>query len=242
MTRARAIVEVLLCSSYPTQVLAAAALAAVGIQALTADGALNPRFVIAVSTADAALVFALIAWLMWRNGESLSATFLTGRRPLWREAAMGVGLAPLVVLGVSLLVVGIRAIAPSLHNVPSNPMGALMRDPMVVMTFAFVVVVAGGMREELQRGFQLHRLSGHVCGPVPALLLASLAFGAGHTVQGYDVAVATGVLGAFWGVLFLTRRSVVAAAVSHGLFNLSQVVVAWTIGEPSIGPTTPPVP
>ena len=90
-------------------------------------------------------------------------------------------------------------------------MGALMRDPMVVMTFAFVVVVAGGMREELQRGFQLHRLTGHVCGPVPALLLASLAFGAGHTVQGYDVAVATGVLGAFWGLLFLTRRSVVAS-------------------------------
>ena len=78
-------------------------------------------------------------------------------------------------------------------------MGALMRDPMLAVTFAFVVVLAGGVREELQRGFQLHRLTGHVCGPGLALVLTSLAFGAGHTLQGYDVAVATGVLGAFWG-------------------------------------------
>ena len=40
--------------------------------------------------------------------------------------------------------------------------------------------------------------------------------------------MATGVLGAFWGLLYLTRGSIVAAAVSHGLFNFGQVVIAYS--------------
>ena len=221
--------------------LAAAALAIAGVAAQKPDGGLNPQFVIGVSLGDAALVVALITVFMWRNGESVSQAFVSGR-PVGRETLIGLALAPLVLIGVSLVVVAVRTLLPSLHNVPSNPMGALMRDPLVVVTFAFVVVVAGGLREELQRGFQLHRLTGYVCGPLPALLLTSVAFGAGHTVQGYDVAVATGILGAFWATLYLTRGSVVAAAVSHGVFNLSQVMIAWAVGDPTIGPTTPPVP
>ena len=69
-----------------------------------------------------------------------------------------------------------------------------------------------------------------------SLLLTSVAFGAGHTLQGLDIAVATGVPGGFWGVLYLTRGSVVAAAVSHGLFNLGQVVIAYTLGD-ALAPT-----
>ena len=87
-------------------------LAAAGVPGVTADGALNAPFVIAVSLGDAALVVALITWFMWRNGESMAAAFVAGRRP-WREAALGVGLAPLVLLGISLLVVGDPRRAPS---------------------------------------------------------------------------------------------------------------------------------
>jgi len=230
MTPIRAVVEVLLCSSYPTQILVAGVLAAFGLTGLGADGSLNARFVIAVSIGDALLVAALVTGFMWRNGESLAATFVS-RRPAGREVLLGLGLAPLVLVGVSVVVAVVRAAAPGLHNVPVNPMGALMRDPVLAVAFAVVVVVAGGMREELQRGFQLHRLTGHVCGPGLALLLTSVAFGAGHTLQGYDVAVATGVLGAAWGLLYLSRGSIVAAAVSHGVFNLAQVLIAWAFGD-----------
>jgi membrane protease YdiL (CAAX protease family) len=234
MARARAIVEVLLCSSYPTQLVVGGLLAAAGMPGVKPDGALNAPFVIAISLGDAALVAALITWFMWRNGESMTAVFVAGRPP-WREAMLGVALAPAVLLGISLVVAAIRVAAPGLHNVPANPMGALMRDPALAAVFAFVVVVAGGMREELQRGFQLHRLTGHVCGPLAAVVLTSLAFGAGHSLQGWDVAVATGILGACWALLYLTRHSIVAAAVSHGVFNLAQVVVAATLGELGAG-------
>ncbi|MGE4221829.1 MAG: CPBP family glutamic-type intramembrane protease [Vicinamibacterales bacterium] len=227
MTARRAILEVALCSSYPTQILVATVLAAFGGRGLDADGTLNAPFVIAVSVGDAVLVVTLIAAFMWRSGESLAATFVTGR-PVGRDVLLGIGLAPLVLIGVSVTVAALRALLPQLHNVPENPMGTLMRDPALAAVFAVVVVLAGGVREELQRGFQLHRLTGHVCGPGLALLLTSAAFGAGHTLQGYDVAVATGLLGAGWGLLYLTRRSIVAAAVSHGVFNLAQVVIAAT--------------
>lgn len=233
LTRGRAFLEVVLCSSYPTQLVVAAALAATGVQGLTPDGGLNAPFVIAVALGDALLVAALIVWFIRRNGESMHEVFIA-RQPVWREVAFGAALAPAVLLGISMVVAGLRVLVPSLHNVPTNPMGALMRDPVLAGVFAVVVVLAGGVREELQRGFQLHRLTGHVCGRGPALLLTSVAFGAGHTLQGLDVAVATGVLGAFWGLLYLTRSSIVAAAVSHGLFNLGQVVIAYTIGDTGI--------
>lgn len=89
-----------------------------------------------------------------------------------------------------------------------------------------VVIVAGGGREELQRAFLLRRFERHLGGPVAGVLLLSAAFGAGHYVQGWDAVVATGVAGAFWAVLYLRRRSVVAPMVSHAAFDVLQVLQA----------------
>jgi membrane protease YdiL (CAAX protease family) len=51
-----------------------------------------------------------------------------------------------------------------------------------------------------------------------------VAFGAGHLLQGADAALATGLLGAFWGVVYLWRRSCVAPMVSHAGFDLIQIL------------------
>ena len=224
MTRRRAVAETVLCSSYPTQVAAAAVLAGLGVPAEGADGGLSATFVFAVSTLDAVLVVGLIVFLLRRQREALAAIFI-GERSVWREAALGVALVPLVTLGVAATVVAARTLVPSLHNVPVNPMTSFMGDPLMAAAFAVVVVAAGGLREEVQRAFQLHRLSRHVCPPLVALAITSVAFGLGHTVQGRDVALATFGLGLFWGALYLRRRSLVAGAVSHGLFNLGQVMI-----------------
>jgi membrane protease YdiL (CAAX protease family) len=39
-----------------------------------------------------------------------------------------------------------------------------------------------------------------------------------------DAVIATALLGAFWGVVYLRRRSVVAPMVSHSGFDLLQVL------------------
>lgn len=229
LSRARAVGEAVLCSSYPTQIVAAALLWALGIGA-SAEGGLNATFIIAVSLLDAALVVALIVYFLRRRGESIGAVMF-GTAPGWREAALGVALVLPVTFGVALLVAAVRAVWPSLQNVPVNPLTALMSDPRRVVIFAVVVVLAGGVREEMQRAFQLHRLTPGVLPPGLALLVTSVAFGLGHTVQGRDVALATFALGALWGAMWLRRRSILAAAVCHALFNLGQVLAALAVGR-----------
>ena len=61
-------------------------------------------------------------------------------------------------------------------------------------------MIAGGVREEIQRGFVLRRFEQYLGGGAIGLVVFSVLFGLGHLEQGRDVALATAVLGAFWGV------------------------------------------
>jgi membrane protease YdiL (CAAX protease family) len=100
----------------------------------------------------------------------------------------------------------------------------LVRTPTDAVLFAVVLIVAGGVREEVQRAFLLRRFDRWLGGARVGLVVTSVAFGAGHFIQGADAAVATAVLGAFWGVVYLRRRSIGAPVVSHAGFNLVQVL------------------
>ena len=81
-------------------------------------------------------------------------------------------------IGVMLTV---RRFAPSLHNVAENPLQELLRSPRDAWLFALVVVVAGGVREEIQRAFLLHRfdiwLGGGVVSGVLFMLVEGLKYG-----------------------------------------------------------------
>jgi membrane protease YdiL (CAAX protease family) len=90
--------------------------------------------------------------------------------------------------------------------------------------FLLVVIVAGGVREELQRAFLLHRFRGDLGQPWMGVFITSLAFGLGHTLQGYDAAIITGALGALWGVVYILRGSAIAPIVSHSLYNSAELV------------------
>ncbi len=56
------------------------------------------------------------------------------------------------------------------------------------------------------------------------VIVLSAVFGLGHVLQGWDAAIATGVLGACWAVIYLRRRSIVLPLVSHALFNSLEIV------------------
>ena len=99
--------------------------------------------------------------------------------------------------------------------------------PYIVVT-ALVVIVAGGVREELQRAFLLHRFRASLRMPWLGLAITSIAFGLGHTLQGLDAAVMTGTLGFIWGALFLARGSALAPMISHSLFNSGELLRIFT--------------
>jgi membrane protease YdiL (CAAX protease family) len=215
--------EIILCSGYPTQLAIGFALQAVGLTALRDDGALSATFVFALSLIDTAVLLTLILALLVRRGESPGRVFL-GERPIGREAAAGIVVTPLVIALVVTLTIIIRRFAPSLHNVPENPLEALLGTQAGLLMFLFVVIVAGGVREELQRAFLLHRFREDLGQPWMGVFITSLAFGMGHTLQGLDAAIITGSLGAIWGVIYTLRRSAIAPIISHSLFNSTELL------------------
>lgn len=221
--RIRALLEVLLCSGFPTQLLIAGVLWAFGLAPRASDGQLSLRFVALLSLADAVLLVTLVFVFLLAGGERPRDVFL-GRRPVGREAARGLLMVPAsFAIAVTVLVLA-RVAAPWLHNVEVNPFEGMLQTPRDRVLAAFVVTVAGGLREEIQRAFILHRFDRYLGGGWLGLALFSVSFGIGHLEQGRDVALATAALGAFWGATYLLRRSLVAPAVAHAGFNLSEIL------------------
>ena len=109
-------------------------------------------------------------------------------------------------------------------RLPEQPWLARLDTPLEAAAFVVIVIVAGGVREELQRAFILHRFEQRLGGAVLGLLLFSAAFGLLHLDQGYDSAVGIGLLGLLWGAIFIRRGSVVAPMVNHASFNATQVL------------------
>ena len=221
--RVVAIFEVLLCSDYLTQFAVGATLVAFGIRPKTSTGALSLRYVVLLSLIDTPLLIGLICLFIRTHNERIRDVLL-GTRKITREIQLGLVLivGALVVAIASVVVV--RLLVPSLHNLAANPLENLLQRPRDAWIFAVVVVIAGGVREEIQRAFILHRFDVWLGGPIVGLVVSSVAFGLGHVMQGNDVAVATGVLGVFWGIVYLRRRSCVAPIVSHAGFDLLEVL------------------
>lgn len=220
-------IEILMCSGYPTQLLVGQMLVFAGIPPQLADGTLSGTFVLALSLADAVLLISLIVVFLIRRGERPLAVFFGGRA-IGREAAVGMVSLPFVLAIVVALTISIRRVLPSLHNVPENPLEALAGRGLNIWLFLLVVIVAGGVREELQRAFLLHRFRGDLGQPWMGLLITSMAFGMGHTLQGLDAAIITGILGAIWGAIYLKRDSAMASIVSHSLFNSAELLRVLT--------------
>lgn len=211
-----ALLELVMCSGFPTQLALAATLALFGYLELTVG------YVVILSLADTALVLGLIFFFLNSHGERPRALFL-GNRPIAPEVLAGIPLT-FAALGLALLALAaVRLVAPSLHPEGPNPLEELIRTPEAVVMFAITVVVAGGLREELQRAFVLRCFDRGLGGPWLGVAVGSVLFGAGHFLQGADAAIATTGLGALWAIVYLRRRSVVASIISHAGFNLLQL-------------------
>ena len=219
-----AVIEVLLCSDVVTQYAIGGTLFAFGYRSTTAGGKLSVGYVAALSLGDAVLLVTLILALLYAHGERPRDVF-AGRRPIAPEGVLGLLLIPLAFGIAAAVLLAVRRFAPSLHDVTDNPLQELMRSPRDAWLFALVVIVAGGVREEIQRAFQLHRFDVWLGGRAVGLVVTSVAFGAGHfALQGLDAGIATGLLGAFWGYVYLRRRSSIAPIVSHAGFDFLQIV------------------
>jgi len=222
--RTIAVIEVLLCSSLPTQIVIGQLLAAAGVDPRTDTGQLSPPFAFALLLIDSVVLTGLMVVLTRAHGERPRQLWL-GDRPVLREIGFGLALVPLVFLMVGLLMTGLMRLLPGLHNVAENPIEQLAAGgPHQAAMLGIIAVLAGGVREELQRAFLLRRFEQHLGGPLVGIIVLSIAFGLGHYPQGWDAVIATGALGAIWAIVYLRRRSSVAPIVSHAGFNSVEVL------------------
>ena len=218
-----ALLEVLICSDFPTQLALGATFAALGYKPFGSTGQLQVAYVVGLSLVDAFVLVGLIVLFLYSHGESPRMVLL-GRRRIAGEFAYGVPLT-LIALGAGIGVLfAIQYFVPWLHSVQQNPLEGLLSSRRDAWLFGLVVLVAGGVREEIQRAFLLHRFEVWLGGGTVGVIVTSVAFGAGHLLQGYDAAIVTGLLGALWGVIYLRRRSAVAPMVSHAGFDLLQIL------------------
>lgn len=223
LSRWSAALQIIIVSGIPTQFVAAAILA-IGLRMplLDANG-ISFEFIAVVSLVDTAIVALLIRLFLSLSHEQSADVFI-GPRPVLGEILRGLAWLPIVFLGVTGIVLAIRAVAPWMHNVETSPFEAFLKTPYQAAIFLVVVVLAGGVREELQRAFILHRFDQRLGGARVGLVLFTIAFGAFHVDQGYDVALAICFLGLFWGLTYVRRRSAILPMVNHASFNATQVI------------------
>ncbi len=231
--RITAAIEVFLCSGFPTQILLAMGMAAVGFGIIGPDGQLSLPGVVTLLLGNAVIVLCFVFYFLKQHGERAWDVFV-GTRSLVGELRLGIFLFPLVLAMATISITVLHWLWPDLRSVPQNPFEALLQSPVDAVTFATVAVVAGAIGEELQRAFVLRRFEQQLGGGLVGLVVFSILFGLGHVMQGWDAAIATGLLGLFWGVMYLRRHSAVPAMVSHAGFNLAQIAIA--LSGPGMSP------
>jgi membrane protease YdiL (CAAX protease family) len=218
-----ALLQVLLVCGIPTQLAVFVPIALFSGVPIIEGRQISIEMFALTSLIDTALICILIRVFLGISGEDPQDVFV-GRRSVAREATLGIAILPVVYTAVALVAVALRTLLPWTHTVAENPYAMYMRTPIEATIFAVVVVLAGGVREELQRAFILHRFRQRLGGAWVGLAVFSLFFGALHVTEGIDAAIAVGVLGLFWGIVYIRRGSAILPLVNHAGFDLVQVL------------------
>jgi uncharacterized protein len=109
----------------------------------------------------------------------------------------------------------------------TNPLIEIIRTPQQLGLFIFSALIAGGIKEELQRAFILSRFRKYLGGSLAGLILWSLAFGAGHYAQGVQGIVVASIFGFIFGMIYLISGSLVAPIVAHSIYDTLALLGYW---------------
>ena len=163
----QALLEVCLCSGAPTQLLVGGVLALFGLRA-GPDGQVTLQLVAFLAGLDTLILVTLVFALLVAGGESPRQVLL-GTRQVAGEVLRGFGLLPWVFL----LAVGTGMVlmrwAPGLFT-PEPVRDAGLRHAWSSWCWRLVAVLAGGVREEIQRAFILHRFEQRLGGALVGVL------------------------------------------------------------------------
>ena len=204
-------------------VLASPAIRLMGLSARDIYGGV-PHLVLYLML-ETSLTLGIILILLWAGGRRLR-DLGWAEWGWWRESLAGVSVVPLL-FGATFLVGSLFRIFLPQYVSESNPLLEMIQDGTDLGLLLLTSVIVGGIKEEVQRAFILVHFRNHLGGAVPGLILWSVFFGAGHSFQGVDFAVAAGVLGLLFGLLYLWRGHLAAPIVAHALYDVVTLLIFW---------------
>lgn len=228
MDRFQALFEVLLVSGLISSILAAlpfSLLFGKNVGRLLGD----VRFVSMFLLLESGITFLLLMIMLKAHRESFRS--LGWRRDRWKyNLALGLGLVPLLFLINAAVSFVFRVYIPK-YSIDHNPLLEIIHTPQQLVLFIFAALIAGGFKEELQRAFILNKFRRFLGGAAAGLILWSLAFGAGHYVQGVQGVFLAVIYGFLFGIVYLMSGSLVAPIVAHGTYDTLALLGYWLFSK-----------
>jgi membrane protease YdiL (CAAX protease family) len=168
--------------------------------------------------AEATVTLLLIRLLMALRGE-VPSKIGWSCPDLLKEVGIGLLAIPVLFAATFLVKVSFQVFFPYWATV-HNPLLELIKTDRDLALLILASIYAGGLKEEVQRAFVLTRFRDSLGGIYVGLILWSLFFGYGHTLQGIDNAVGAGILGLLFGLLFIWRKTLTAPIVAHAMYDI----------------------
>ena len=172
---------------------------------------------------DLALL-SLIFYFLWRNGEPMRHLGWTFKK-IWKDIGIGIGLFLPFYLGTGLLQKGLQSIG---FSAPDTPLPSYLtaKDLPQILLALFLVAVVAVAEEAIFRGYLILRFKTLSSSSVAAVVISAFIFSLGHGYEGSAGVVTVGVIGLFFGCIYLWRQSLVPTLIMHFLLDFSSIVLA----------------
>ena len=174
---------------------------------------------------ESGIVFLILATILKTRRETISSLGLRWHR--WKSnLVLGLALVPFLFFLNTAVAAVFRTYFPQYYLV-ENPLINLIQTPRQLALLIFSAIIAGGIKEELQRAFILTRFRVYLGGAGLGLVVWSIGFGAGHYIQGVQGIVTAGIYGLLFGVVYLQSGSLIAPIVAHGAYDSLVLLAYW---------------
>jgi membrane protease YdiL (CAAX protease family) len=185
----------------------------------------SAKFVSLYLLLESGITLLLLAMILKARGESLYALGLCFE-PWKPNVILGLLVVPLLFLINGAVNLFFRVYLPRYYT-ERNPLTESVRSPQQLLLFIVAALIAGGIKEELQRAFILNRFRRYLGGAGIGLVVWSFAFGAGHYVQGAQGITAAAVYGLIFGIIYLATGNLIAPIIAHGAYDALALLGYW---------------
>ncbi|MBN1571067.1 MAG: CPBP family intramembrane metalloprotease [Acidobacteria bacterium] len=174
---------------------------------------------------ESGIAFLFLATILKCHRETIFGLGLKHNR--WKpHILIGLSLVPPLFLINAAVAVTFKLYFPKYYN-ELNPLTDLIHTPRQLILIIFSALIAGGIKEELQRAFILTRFREYLGGAGLGLVLWSIAFGVGHYVQGIQGVLIATIYGLIFGIVYILSRSLIAPIIAHSIYDTIALLTYW---------------